>query len=846
MSKSFDIIADRIFGAALLQPAAERARFVREESAGNPQLERRVMALLAASRTPDEKLFGAFDTARGTLWRDVLAEEATAGEDLSGQCVDDWRLIRRLARGGLATVYLAQRADGNFDQKAAFKVLRRGLDTDDVVARFRAERQILSTLEHPAIARILDGGALEDGRPYLVLEFVDGQPITRYCDEGGVELRGRIRLLMRVLEALHHAHKHLVVHRDIKPSNILVTAEGHVSLLDFGISKLLDPDAVPGGGTLTRTGVALLTPGYGSPEQHAGQPVTTASDIYQVGLVAYELITGKRPFRDLRLPGYVETPLPSRSLDDGKLRREVTGDLDAIIGMAMHDDPGRRYASALDMRDDLQRYLDHRPIVARPDTLGYRFAKLARRRPWMVPAITVAILAVAGYLATLTVYNRQLEFEKRRAQAAESFMVDLLRSPDPFTPADPERGSSITVVEALDLGVARLGSGDIDDPALQASLLDSIAGVYASLDQHREAIELGEKALAIKRELHGDNAREALAGLVMLAQQHQAIGDYAAALGYREEELALARRLFPESHARVGAAEAGVAALLEALGNFEESARLYALGIDKMRQAPEEHSRPLINALAALSGLLDEPDPPEAAALLEEARALANELFGADSLSMALIHVQAATAASNYRDFETATREFRAALDIYEARLGRQHGATLTALNNLGVLHMRAGEQERAEQVFRELLELSEQKYGREHRSVAGQYQNLATVVGRQGRFAEAVPLHRRAHEIFNAVLPGHFMTAYPLISLAYADLQAGDAAAAEQAARQALEILGTSDSQAYAIGVARCLAALALEAQGAEAEGEQWMLDARALLAGLPVDPIYQAACRL
>jgi eukaryotic-like serine/threonine-protein kinase len=846
LSRSFDIIADRIFGAALLQPAGERAKFVREESAGNPQLERRVMALLAASGTPDDKLFGAFDTARQSLWRDVLREDATAGEDLSGQCVDDWRLVRRLARGGLATVYLAHREDGNFHQTAAFKVLRRGLDTDDVVARFRAERQILSTLEHPSIARILDGGALEDGRPYLVLEFVDGLPITRYCDENGVKLRGRISLLMAVLEALHHAHKHLVVHRDIKPSNILVNAEGHVSLLDFGISKLLDPEALPGGGTLTRTGVALLTPGYGSPEQHAGQPVTTASDIYQVGLVAYELITGKRPFDDPRRRRDAEATLPSRALGNDKLQREVTGDLDAIVGMAMHEEPGRRYASALDMRDDLQRYLDHRPVVARPDTLGYRFGKLARRRPWLVPAITIGILAIAGYLATLTVYNRQLEFEKRRAQAAENFMVDLLRSPDPFTPADPELGSSITVLEALDLGVARLQSEDFADPALQVSLLDSIAGVYASLDQHREAIELGERALAIKRELYGDNARQVLDGLAMLAGQYQAIGDYGAAQRHRDEELALAMRLFPESHPRVGVAEAGAAALQEALGNWQESERLYALGIDKMRQAPAEHSRPLINALAALSGLLDEPDPPVAAALLAEARMLANEHYGADSLSMALIHVQAATAASNYRDFQTSTSEFRAALDIYESRLGRQHGATLTALNNLGVLHMRAGEPERAEQVFRELIEWSEQKYGHEHRSVAGQYQNLGTVVGRQGRFAEAVPLHRRAHEIFNATLPGHFISAYPLISLAYADLQVDDPVAAERAARQALEILESSDSQAYAIGVARCLIALALEAQGAGAEGERLMADARAVLASMPVDPVYRTACRL
>lgn len=837
-------LIDEIFSEALALPRGERDRFVRQRCADSPALDRRIRALLAASETPDDKLSGPFDSARKSLWRDVL--DGDEGEDLSGKRIGEWRIVRRLARGGLATVYLAEREGGTFEQKAAFKVLRRGLDTDDVVARFRAERQILSTLEHPSIARILDGGAMDDGRPYLMLEFVDGLPITRYSEASGLDVRGRARLLMDVLEALHHAHRHLVVHRDIKPSNILVNAEGRVSLLDFGISKLLDPDAMPGVATLTRTGIALLTPGYGSPEQHSGQPITTASDIYQVGLVAYELVTGKRPFDGPHRPGGAAAIPPSRAMGESGDRRAVAGDFDAIIGKALHDEPNRRYGSALDMRDDLQRYLDHRPVLARPDSPGYRLVKLARRRPLLLPMFLVGFLAVAGYLTTITLYSRQLEFEKRRALAAETFMVDLLESPDPFAPADPARGSSITVVEALDLGVERLRTADVDDSALRAKLMDSIAGVYASLDQHDKAIELGEEGLALERDVFGDESAEVLDSLSMLAGQYQVAGEYETAAQYRDEEMKLARRLYAEADPRVGAAEANSAGLHVALGNLDDGRRLYESALEKLRQTPAESARPLINALVALSGLVDRVEPARAAVLLDEAEALAIELFGRQSLSMALIHARAATTASDQRRFNESEADFRAALAIYESRLGRAHGATVSARNNLAVLLLRKGDMQGAEQAFRELLALSEHKYGLGHSQVAGYYQNLGTVIGRQGRFAEALPLHRRAYEIFSDTLPDHYMTAYPLISIAYAELQIPDAAAAERAAREALNLLGTSATNVYPIGVAKCLAGRSLELQGFTDEGALLLGEARAELAELPVDPVYRTACRL
>jgi len=838
---------DEIFSEALALSGEERAHFIRRRCAGDEELERQVFFLLDASEASDDALALRFDTAREQLWRSVLSDEENAGEDLSGQRINAWRLVKRLARGGLATVYLAQREDGAFEQTVAFKVLRRGLDTDDLVARFRAERQMLSTLDHPSIARILDGGAMEDGRPYLVLEYVDGLPITEYCRNKRLDTRGCTGLLIQVLQALHHAHKHLIVHRDIKPSNILVSADGHVSLLDFGIAKLLDPAAMPGASTLTRTGVSLLTPGYGSPEQHAGQPVTTASDIYQVGQVMYELLTGERSIDGLRQPTDASTVQPSRALRGKPLYSKVRGDLDAIVGKAMHPEPARRYASAVEMVADLENYLEGRPVLARPDTLRYRLVKLCKRRPWLLPVLAIGILAVVGYVVTLTLYTQQLRIEQRRAEAAQTFMVDLLGSADPFVPADPDRGRDITVVEALAIGVQRLETDLHYDPELRASLLTSIASVYGSLDQFQDAILLQEEALALQRELYGDESQPVLAGLAMLARNYRVTGDYERAIRYYDEQLAVAQELYSTEHPSVGVAEAAAADMKSALGDREASVALYEQGIRKMQQAPEEHPRMLINALVALANLQSSESHQDAMASLSEAQQLANEIDGSDSLSMALVHAQIATTSSQHGDYERAAREFQSSIDIYESRIGSDHNATLSALNNLGVHYMRTGDLESAEQLLRELLGRREQKYGMESRQVADAYQNLGTIIGRQGRFAEAIPLHRTAIESYAAALADdHYIKAFPLLSIAYAELQLDNHSLAEEEARRALALLKSTAPGTYLVGVAHCLVGLSLEEQGQMSEGSAMVSESHELLRTGKAPEPYPTLCRL
>lgn len=842
---SLNRVIDEIFQAALALEPDERAAFVRARCAGDEQLERRVSALLDASESPHDPVEKSLFAARERHWRSVLDDDEGAGEDLSGQRIDAWQLTQRIARGGLATVYLARRDDGTFEQTAAFKVLRRGLDTDDLIARFRAERQILSTLDHPVIAGIIDGGALPDGRPYLVLEYVEGEPITDWCKRRGSSIEQRVKLLIDVLDALHHAHQHLIVHRDIKPSNILVSSDGRVSLLDFGIAKILDPAAVPGASNLTRTGVALLTPGYGSPEQCTGEAVTTASDIYQVGVVMHELLTGKRAFVRGQPFGDDATLVPSRELRGTALHKRVQGDLDAITAKAAHPEPGRRYGSAAEMQDDLQRYLDEQPIRARPDTLRYRLAKLARRRPWLAPVAIAGVLAVAGYGVTLTIYTRQLQIEQRRTAEAQTFLVDLLGSPDPFTPADPARGQEITVVEALDLGVRQLRTSAYDDPLLRISLLNSISSVYASLDKYESAIDLREESLALERNMYGDESAAVVDSLSMLGQQYRAIADYDRGLAYYEEALELARRIYDGDDPRLGAAEAAKARMHDVLGDGQEASTLLEAAIERMRREPDVYAPHLINALVALAGWQTQDRYAAAMASLAEALALARRHFGPGSLSAALVHAQTGSSMSSHGDYETAASEFDEALTIYEARLGPDHGASIAALNNFALMFLRAGEFERSEAILRDVVDRHETKYGTQYFETAGAYQNLATAMTRLGKYQESIPLHRKAAEIYEAVLPDdHQVASYPFLSLAYAYIELGELVEAELAARKAHEILLKTAPDTWTAGVAQCLIGLALEETDRSEEGAALVEASRKQLIGSAVGDPYEAMC--
>jgi serine/threonine protein kinase len=415
---------DALFEQALEYEGEARMEFLDRVAADDPALRDELAQLLEFAERPAPQL-DPQALAGGALWQALAVdlerdddgrESGPTTHDITGRIVGAWRLLRELGRGGMGTVYLAERVGADFEQRAALKLIRTGVDSDEFLRRFAQERQILAAFNHPNIARLFDGGRDGEGRPYLVMEHVEGRTLDRYCDAEMLTIEQRVVLFAQIGRAVAHAHRHLVVHRDLKPSNIVVTSDGEVKLLDFGIAKVLSQTGAPDE-PLTRTAVRLFTPEYATPEQVRGQPVTTAADVYQLGLLLYELLTGTRaqaPLDDS--PSALEQAVcerepvrPSAQADDADaatlaarrttasaLRRKLRGDLDNIVLKALRKAPERRYASAAELVDDLERWRLGRPVRARRETAGYRAGKFLRRHPFGVAASTLALMVRRG------------------------------------------------------------------------------------------------------------------------------------------------------------------------------------------------------------------------------------------------------------------------------------------------------------------------------------------------------------------------------------------------------------------------------------------------------------------
>lgn len=790
-------------------------------------------ALLAEVTTRDPDLGALLErlVAHGSSSSDCVESpapglvESAFGRDADlapGLIVGRWAIVRRRARGGMATVYEAERADGAYEQRVALKVLRRGLDTDDLVARFLTERQILSSLSHPHIARLLDGGSTDDGRPFLVMELVDGQPITTWAETHRLDVRRRLELFLGVADAVHGAHRQLVVHRDIKPSNVLVDADGRVRLLDFGIAKLLE-----GNPDVTATGARALTPGYASPEQVRGDPITTASDVYQLGLLLHQLLTGRRPE-----PGRPPAR-PSRvAREEGKadLARRLAGELDLIIGTALRHEPEARYASADEFAADVRRHLRGLPVQAHPESAGYRLQKFAGRHPLVVPAVVAAVLALGAFITVLTLQNRRLERERDAAEAAtrrtretQSFFVDLLRSPDPYAPADPERGRAITVVEALQLGAARVDEALGAEPELRVSLLSTIGDVLNSLGQWTDARAVLEEAVRVRGQIADTTSVEFSEDLGRLAGVLHGLSLGDSSIAVQGRRLALERARVPPAprllgHALLGMSDrlAGVD-LPTAILHQEEAVRvLEPVG-----------GRDYIGAVKVLA------DRYNAAARFAEAEVVArravsvtDSLEGPDHPFTAKALHTLAQSLGSLRKYEEAALLLDRSLTTFERDMGADHPFTARMRNNLGVLLVETDQLPRAEAIFRNEVSRNTQQFGARHLSVGEALQNLAVALLRQGRTAEAEARTREAESIFRAALPaGSIRITFPILTRLEIQLARKEYAAAHRSAEAVRSMLkGRLPERHPAMIVVDCRLGRALMGQGQ-------VLRARALL---------------
>ncbi len=855
---------DALFDHVLDIQDDERASFLDAACQGDHELRETVQKLLAAHVDSSDFLEEPPSVPPEVL---STAKERVESEsrDRTGELIGPYRVLEEIGRGGMASVYLAERADGQFERHVALKILRRGIDTDDVVARFRAERQILSNLDDPRIARMYGGGSTEDGLPWLAMEHVDGLRITDHCDSRHCTTEERVQLFLDVARAVHYAHGRLVVHRDIKPSNVLVRTDGQIKLLDFGIAKILDP-AEAEGTPITRTDVRPLTPRYASPELVAGAPVLTASDVYQLGLLLYELLTGTLPYEiEGSTPGALALSLeradvsrPSDSarrtrLEEAALRaatperlsRELKGDIDAILLKALERDPDRRYSSAIELVEDLRRYIEGRPVSARRAGTAYKVRKFFRRQPWALPVIGVFLAIGGSYVALQMLHKRQLTAERNaaraeatKASAVTDVLVDLFRTVDPWHRGAPEAGADVTVREALALGADRVRAELAGQPALQADLFDAIADVYLSIGLPELAMPLVGEARDRARETHGVTSAQAAFLDRQMGRVLSARGQRDSAALLLERSLAMSRALAPEGDTATAGTLLELARLEQDRGNFEECERLLleSAGLfSSHADVPPERLASVHSALGAIYPHLDRLDDARLEA--EKAVALLRAEYGDDNPRTAVAQVDLADALDLSGRDEEAVDVYRSAIAVLERTLGEGHPETNAAINNLAVTLGDLDRLEEAELEHRRIVAIRIDLTGEWDPDVAGSLQNLGVTLGQQGKYDEAEETLLRAWRIYRAVLePGHYLSAYPLLTLSGLQLERGDFIGAESSAREATTVLEVALPEGhFATAMARCRVGRALLGQSRTSLAEPYLRDAAPILVDAP-----------
>ncbi|HEX2444256.1 MAG TPA: serine/threonine-protein kinase [Vicinamibacterales bacterium] len=738
-----------------LHPRA-RADAIERASAGNPKLRADLEALVAADAHTESFLdTPAADYAAG-LVRAASTGEVEETENKTGDRIGPYRIISEIGRGGMGRVLLANRDDGQFDQQVALKIVGGGFPGGgEIMRRFLRERQILARLQHPNIARLLDGGMTPDGRPYFAMEYVDGEPITKYCDTRGLDVDARLDLFIEVCEAVQYAHQNLVVHRDLKPSNTLVTASGQVKLLDFGIAKVLhEDDDAAADATLTRLGSGPMTPEYAAPEQVRGEPVTTATDVYALGALVYHLLTGHGPHQLTKLTAAeVERAITARDVERPSVavgrnrksgteprRRQLKGDLDTIVMQALQKDPTRRYATAGALVDDLRRYRDRRPIAARRDSARYRAGKFIRRHAIGVAATTLIVLSLVGGLIGTAWQARVASREAAKATEVSRFLASL------FAVADPARAnaSQITARELLDRGAARIETDLAGQPDLQAEMMLLVGRLYRELSVYDRAEPLLQRSLEIRQSLREDE--KAAAAKSELARLALEAGKPADAERLHRETLALRRERLGAGHPDVGKTLRGLALALDFQGKYVEAEALQREALTLHQKEFGTDHEEIASDLEGLATILQHRGQLEpAVTTARQVLTMREKLLGPDHLETATAKNNLALMLHQKWELAEAERLYRQVLEFDLRRLGELHSNTATVTNNLAFVLRDRGQYVEAENLFRKALDLDRRLFGAEHYYVATVLGNLAAVLTLEEKYDEAERHFREA-----------------------------------------------------------------------------------------------------
>lgn len=767
-----------IFAAAVDLPQGQQHQYVADACNDDEALRQEIIGMLSCDAEPDN---GPLTNALDAAISDTSNDRRQA---LINTVVGSYRLVSILGHGGAGSVYLAERADRQYSAQVAVKIVESAALHPDMGLRFRAERQILASLNHPNIARLVDAGETDKGLPFLVMEYVHGEPVDRFCDRGKLSIEARLELFLQICSAVQYAHQNLVVHRDLKPANILVTADGVPKLLDFGIAKLLDASPVVTQSlALTRMNDRMLTPEYASPEQILGRPVTTSSDVYALGIVLYELLTGRRPYSvaatsqlelersicvtdppkpssivsrptdDTLKPGITKESLAaSRGLSFEKLEKALTGDIDAIVMRALRKEAVHRYGSIEQFAADLRRYLANEPVVARQGNWAYYSQRFIRRHAFGVSA-TAAGMAFLTVFAVMTSIQAQRIAAERdratqegaRAEQVSNFMLDVFAAADPFV----SQGKEVTASELLDQASRRI-SGDLNQqPEVRARLLEAIGRSY-------------------RRQ-----------------------GQYDRAVTYLEDSLRLRRQFATPAGSTLAITLTELALTLKELGRFEESERSYNEAVAILRTSGEERTPATAELLVGLGQMEHQRGNLDLAEdYFEASLDLMREISGPQSIEVAAVLSDLMGVRLWKNDLESAERMSREVVNIYRVAVPELHPDRVMAEYLLGDILARRGRANEAGAILERALAAQRVLYGNASPRTAATLDALAMTRAAQGNMGDAEELSREALSSSEGGYGAeHFMTGYYHSTLGATLLKRRKLVEAEQSLRHALDI---------------------------------------------------------
>jgi len=828
-------VLEDLFQRASEKDVSERDAFLRGACGGNAELRGELETLLAyAGKTVD--------------WLKEPVESAARELTLTGRRIGSYMLLRLLGEGGMGRVYLAARADEQYQQLVAIKLMPADLRPNPtIMERFVTERQILANLNHPNIARLLDGGMTPEGTPYLVMEYIDGVPLDEYCRQNNASLDQKLKVFLRICTAVEYAHKNLVVHRDIKPGNVLVGQNGAPKLVDFGIAKLLAGD----GGATANTTMRLMTPEYASPEQVRGEPITTATDVYGLGLLLYHLLSCTHPFAEhsenpiemMRQICEVEPKPPSAVVRGGWDRRELEGDLDRIVLMAIQKEPERRYTSVTALARDIFAYLNGYPVFAHRGGWGYRAGKFARRHKLMVAGIAVFVLSLAGFGAGMTVLKERAYRERMKEERAATFLADMFRAATP----QEARGRTVTARELLDRGRERADKELNGDPEVRAFLFYSIADAYLRLGLYDRAKELAERSYKLRKQVLGPRHLTTAESLLLLAGATRLNGGYAQSEPLFREALDIQKEELPADSTKIADTLTSLGECLYLEGKNDEAEAKLRQALFTFRKRDPNLGSGARDHLARL--LETKGEYLEAAQLLKEAVEIDGRTEGTDGPSYATSLHNYAGALSRLGDLYTAEPMLRESLAIERRVLGNTHPDLGYPLNLLGVVALEQGDWRKAEPFLRESLSIW--SHLPNHALVLSILTNWGRLLDERGNYAEARRYFERAVELAGLQPDQAVSTAWVSSRYALSEFDAGRYAVAEALAHRAVELQSKVSGGENAPGVALAMITLAESRvfQGDPAGAEPVLLGAIYILKGkLPGNypPVITAEVRL